>query len=91
MTGYEAPNAKGRVIVMTQTEKSIIECIGALSEEQQRFVLKFARGLRNQSPPGIPPDELIRRVDEIDFPSKDLEEMKQAIDEDCERIDEDGW
>ena len=75
---------------MTQTEKSIIECIGALTEEQQQDVLRLVQTLMNGKPRGVSGEELIRRAAHIKIPPEDLEEMKRAIEEGCEQID-DEW
>ena len=75
---------------MTQTEKSIIECIGTLTEDQQQAVLRYVQSLKNGKPRGISGEELIRRASEVNIPSEDLDEMKRAIEEGCEQID-DEW
>jgi hypothetical protein len=81
---------KGRAIVMTQTEKSIIEAIAALTEAQQQDVLRLVQTLMNGKPRGVSGQELIRRAANIAIPPEDLEEMKRAIEEGCEQID-DEW
>ena len=69
---------------MVAIEKEIIEQIAKLDREAQIRVLEFARSLSR--PQGIPGSELIVRAHQVNFSSADLDEMKQAIEESCERI-----
>lgn len=71
-------------------ERELMDVVRKLSESQQRDVLSYARRLRGEKPVGIPGRILIERIEALDWPKEDLEEMKQAI-EDCERIDWDEW
>lgn len=69
----------------------IMRQLDRLSPQQQRELLTYALRLQSKLPPGIPGEELVRRAGEINFPPDDLAEIARAIEEDCERIDWDGW
>ncbi len=60
-----------------------------LPGDDQRRVLEFARALAIAKRVGVPGKNLLRFAGAI--PKKDLEQMKAAIEEGCERIDADGW
>ncbi len=68
-------------------KQEILELLDRLNTEQQRQVLEFVRDV--QRPSGEPGPLLVRHAREIRFPHEDLEEMKRAIEEECERIDQD--
>ena len=57
--------------------------------KQQRKVLEFARTLATRSPRGVPGKSLLHFAGTIE--KTDLELMEKAIEEGCERIDENGW
>ena len=69
----------------------IIELLDLLSSEEQLQLLNFGKTLQSQLPPGIPGEVLVERAHKIDFPAEDLDEMRQAIEEDCGKIDWNGW
>lgn len=70
---------------MAAIEQEIIEQISKLDSEKQKRVLEFIRSLG--LPKGISGEDLIARAHQVNFDSVDLEEMKQAIEESCERIE----
>jgi len=74
--------------VTVSVEQQIVDLIRNLNEEQRWEVLRFARRLK--LPPGISGKEFIERTRAIQFPHEDLEEMKRAIEEEFEQID-DNW
>jgi len=76
---------------MTQVEKQLIRSINQLTDEQRLQVLDFVMRLQSKTPPGVSGEEFVRRVNELDFPKEDLEEIRRAIEEGCEQIDRDGW
>lgn len=78
---------------MSVIEATIVEALRKLDEAQQQQVLDYIHGLVGSStlPPGIPGEVLWQRAVEINFDPEALAEMMQAIEEDCERIDWDGW
>jgi hypothetical protein len=70
----------------------LLSYMGQLGPADQARVVDFARtltGNSNRPIRGVPGKELLKFVGTI--PHEDLEEMKKAIEEDCERIDYDEW
>ena len=72
------------------TIQEIVERLEKLTLGQQRQVLDFALELSGESPKGIPLQELLEFAAGL-FPPEDLEEIKQAIEEDCGQVDESEW
>ena len=60
-----------------------------MSKEDQQRILDFVRSILSSKHRGIPGSEFVKNLPRI--PAEDLEEMKRAIEEHCERIDENGW
>jgi len=76
--------------MVTQTlEAEIREQLNQLAPEQQHQVLEFARSLIAARVRGMPGQSLLRFAGTID--TDDLAIMKQAIEEGCERINQDDW
>lgn len=73
----------------TTLEQEILEVVRKMTPEQQRRSLEYARSLSR--PRGISGKEFIARTRDISISSDDLEIMKQAIEEDAERVDRDEW
>ena len=73
----------------SSVEKDVFEEIHKLGEEQQRRVLEFARSLGQSRPRGVPGKDLLRFAGTID--KDDLQEITQAIDAGCERVDSHEW
>ena len=71
------------------TIQEILQRLEKLSPGKQRQVLDFTLELSGESPKGIPLQELLEFVGM--FPPEDLEEIKQAIQEGCEKIDASEW
>ena len=71
------------------TIQEIVDRLDKLTPGQQRQVLDFTLELSGESPKGISLQELLEFVGL--FPPEDLEEIKQAIEEDCEQIYESEW
>ncbi len=71
------------------TIREIVQRLETLSPGQQRQVLDFTLELSGESPKGISGKELLKFVGL--FPPEDLEEIKQAIEEDCGQVDESEW
>jgi hypothetical protein len=74
---------------MTQVEQEIIRIVRQLDPARQQQVLDFIHRL--ERPRGIPGEELVARARQVSFDPADLETMRQAIEEECERIDWDEW
>lgn len=67
-------------------EREILEQIRDMSEEQQKEVLAFARGLKR--PKGVSGKEFIERTKDIHIAPEDLALMQAAIEEAFERPSE---
>ncbi len=68
-------------------KEQILAQLAGLSEDQQLRVLDFARSL--VSPDGIAGRDLLRFAGAIE--KEDLQTMSRAIEEGCEKIDQDEW
>lgn len=74
-----------------QLEAEILNIVHLLKPEEQQQVLDFARTLPGKTRPrGVPASQLFKLAEGL-FEKADVEEMMKAIEEDCERIDYDGW
>ncbi len=60
-----------------------------LSEEELRRVLEFTRSLHR--PKGISGKEFLERTRDIRISSTDLELMRQAIEDEFEKVDLNDW
>jgi len=67
----------------------VIEQLKALPYELQWRVFEFARALAVSTPQGVPGQQLLRFEGAI--APDDLELMRLAIEQSCERIDTHGW
>ena len=65
-------------------EKELLDQISRMPAEQQREVLAFARRLAGQRPRGVPGATYRRFAGSI--APEDLDRMKTAIEEGCERV-----
>jgi hypothetical protein len=74
---------------MLSVKEKIINQLDRMTSEQQKKMLEFANGLTRS--PGTPGDVLVALMEKIQIDPADLEEMSRAIEEECERIDLDGW
>lgn len=78
---------------MEATIEQITAQAQTLTPTQQQKVLDFMRLLHapphTLTPPGTPGRDLMHLVGL--FPPEDAEEILRAVEEDCERIDPDGW
>lgn len=70
-------------------EQELFTYLGQLPLERQRQVLAFARTLAAPQSQGVRGKTLLRFAGAID--ESDLETMSQAIEDGCERVDEDEW
>jgi len=71
--------------------KQLMEELERLNAQQQEQVLRYARELRTGLPPAPTGAELLSRLRGMSFPSEDLAEIQQAIEEGCEKVDMDEW
>jgi len=70
-------------------KKQIINQMGLLDYEHQRRVLDFARALVVTCPKGVPGKQLLSFAGTI--PAADLKVMGQAIEDSCEKVDQNEW
>ena len=70
---------------MAAIEQEILERISKLDAEKQQRVLEFVRSLG--LPEGISGDDFVARAHKVNFAQADLEEIAQAIESGCERIE----
>jgi hypothetical protein len=79
---------------MAQTvslRERILDQLDRLTTEQQEQVLDFAAHLPSSLPPGTPGEVLLARMGTFEFEPGDLDEIAQAIEEGCEKIDWNEW
>ena len=67
----------------------VIETLRTLPDNLQQEVLFFTQRLKRVTPVGIPGKDLLQFAGLID--PDDLALMRQAIEEDCGRVDLDEW
>lgn len=80
-----------------EIKRRVLEQLDALDAEGKRKVLDFSRELsardapeaRQPRPVGDTGGALLAFAGTI--PAEDLEEIRRAVEEDCEKIDEEGW
>jgi hypothetical protein len=75
-------------MVSNRITQELHAALERLSERQQDRVVEFARSLATL-PPGAPGASLLRFAGAIS--AEDAAAMKRAIEEECERIDPNGW
>ena len=73
----------------TQIIEKVIEQLRTLPDELQMRVLEFTRTLTPSAPHGVPGKQLLRFAGAI--PPNDVQRMREAIEQGCERIDADEW
>lgn len=79
-------------MVASTIEQQILEQVRRLNDDQKRDALNYLKSLTDIHPPrGTPAAEFIASALAANFDHQDLQEIMQAIEEDCERIDPDGW
>ena len=70
-------------------KKEIINQMGQLDYEHQKRVLDFARALAVTEPKGVSGKLLLPFGGT--YADDDLREMKKAIDDHCEKVDQNEW
>jgi hypothetical protein len=73
----------------TALKQEVTERLDSLPPEDQRRVLELARSLTERRPAGVAGRDLLRFMGTIE--KTDLDVMRRAIEEDCERIDDSEW
>ena len=74
---------------MNKTIDEVIKQLQTMPQPLQERVLEFARMLGNAEIQGTPGEDLLRFAGCI--PPDDLLLMKEAIEQDCERVDINEW
>lgn len=75
----------------------MLEQLDVLDAEGKRKVLDFSRELSVQEAPEVGQPRPVKDTGGTllafagTIPAEDLEEMRRAVEEDCEKIDEEGW
>ncbi|NJM99727.1 MAG: hypothetical protein HC800_23615 [Phormidesmis sp. RL_2_1] len=67
----------------------VVEQLKVMPQPLQRQVLEFVRSLVKVEVRGTPGQQLLRFAGSI--PSNDLQLMREAIEQNCERVDIDEW
>ncbi len=67
----------------------VVEKLKVMPQPLQRQVLEFVRSLVKSDIRGTLGQQLLRFAGSI--PSDDLQLMREAIEQDCERVDSDEW
>ncbi|MFQ3614258.1 MAG: hypothetical protein SNJ68_11165 [Cyanobacteriota bacterium] len=67
----------------------VVEQLKVMPQPLQKQVLEFVRSLVKAEVRGTPGQQLLRFAGSI--PSDDLRLMREAIEQDCERVDIDEW
>jgi hypothetical protein len=73
----------------TPVVDQVVEQLRDLPSELQWRVLEFTRALAVSAPRGVPGHQLLNFAGTI--PSDDLQVIRQAIQEGCERVDTNEW
>lgn len=77
---------------MLNLKEQIMEGVERLSLDQQERVLELVHELRASAPlQGTAGSVLLASLDQLQFEAGEVDSMMKAIEEDCERVDADGW
>lgn len=69
--------------------RKVVEQLQTMPDNLQQEVLSFSQGLKVSIPVGVSGETLMQFADYI--PADDLENMRQAIESDCEQVDLNEW
>jgi hypothetical protein len=80
-------------MTMDSVRDRLLDELNHLTPVQQEKLLDYARQMQQGStlPPGTPGKIWLAKMDEFEYDPEAVNDMMRAIDEDCERIDWDGW
>ena len=70
-------------------QQELLKHMSRLPSHEQRRVVEFAAALSHAAKQGVPASKLLELAGTL--PSEDADEMRRAIEEDCERVDRNGW
>jgi len=82
-------SAKSGDEMNTLVIEKVVEQLKELPYELQWRVLEFTRALALTAPRGVPGKQLLRFAGAM--PIGEVEVIRQAIEQGCERVDADGW
>lgn len=80
-----------------EIKRRVLEQLDALDAEGKRKVLDFSRELSGRKVSEVRPPRPVKDTGGAllafagTIPAEDLEEIRRAVEEDCEKIDEEGW
>lgn len=80
-----------------EIKRKVIEHLDALDVEDKRKVLDFSRGLTDRGQSAVRQPRPVKDMGGAllafagTIPADDLEVIRRAVEEDCERVDEEGW
>lgn len=78
--------------MMLNLKEQIMDGVERLSLDQQAQVLELVDALRASSPlQGTAGSLLLAHLEKLQFQDGEVDSMMKAIEEDCERVDADGW
>ena len=72
-----------------ELKQQILDELDRLDSEQQKRVLDYAHELAVRHPRGVPGKKLL--MFSAAFDPSDLDAMRRAIEDGCERVDLNGW
>ncbi|HWL95173.1 MAG TPA: hypothetical protein VNT79_16760 [Phycisphaerae bacterium] len=70
-------------------QDELIQYFIQLDESRQRRVVDIAKSLAGDRPPGVSGENMAKLAGL--FTKEDMAEIEKAIEEGCERVDENGW
>ncbi|MDG2992404.1 hypothetical protein L3556_15910 [Candidatus Synechococcus calcipolaris G9] len=82
---YDLKDDRMRVSIINE----VIKQLEVMPQHLQQQVLEFTQALATSEVRGTPGQQLLCFAGSI--PPEDLQLMREAIEQDCERIDIDGW
>jgi hypothetical protein len=75
---------------MSDITDELIRYIETFDEDRRRKLLDYARELNVPDTPfGIPFNDILARAEKLNFDPAALDEMEKAVEESCERIEDD--
>jgi len=74
---------------MSPVDQELAERLAQLGPEEKRALLEYMRTLGTQRPRATPGASLLRFVGSI--PKKDLQQIREAIEQDLRRVDANEW
>jgi hypothetical protein len=76
-------------MIERELQQELLDHMSRLPSDKQRRVVEFAAALSYTTEQGVPASKLLELAGTL--PSEDADEMRRAVEEDCEQIDRNGW